>query len=143
MAFVTVEDLYGNIDCLAFPRVYERIKPALKKDGIVRVTGKIDIDPEKLPVIVLDSLEEFEPEGKEERAGAVEKKEPEKVLWIDARALGEEDFAELLEMLEGYPGAVLAKILHGGKRYECPVNLSRAFLAELRTFVPEACVKLV
>ncbi len=143
MAFVTVEDLYGNIDCLAFPRVYERIKPALKKDGIVRVAGKIDIDPEKLPVIVLDSLEEFEPEGKEERAGAVEKKEPEKVLWIDARTLGEEDFAELLEMLEGYPGAVLAKILHGGRRYECPVNLSRAFIAELRTFVPEACVKLV
>lgn len=142
MAFVTVEDIYGSIECLAFPKVYEKIKPFLKQDTVVRLTGKIDIAPEKSPVIILDTFEEFDTKGKEEkRVERVEEKE--KVLWVDARALPEEDFTELLEMMEGYAGKSPTKILHGGKRYEYSVNLTRAFLAELRTFVPEPCVKLV
>ncbi|MDE5897563.1 MAG: DNA polymerase III subunit alpha, partial [Clostridia bacterium] len=57
MAFVTVEDLYGSIECVAFPRVYEKIKPYLGQDTVGRLSGKLDIPSEKLPVIVLDNLE--------------------------------------------------------------------------------------
>ena len=35
------------------------------------------------------------------------------------------------------------KVLHGGKRYEFPVRLTRALMAELRTFLPESAIKLV
>ena len=46
MAFITVEDMYGSIECLTFPKVYERIKPILRQDAVVRVKGKIDISPD-------------------------------------------------------------------------------------------------
>ncbi len=143
MAFVTVEDLYGNIDCLAFPRVYERIRGNLAKDGVVRISGKIDISPGKAPVIVLDSLENFEPPEEKREAAPVEREKKEQVLWLDARGLSEEDFAELLDMMEGYSGEIRTKILHGGKRYEYAVELSHAFRAELLTFLREDCIKLV
>lgn len=141
MAFVTVEDLYGSIECVAFPRVYERIKPYLGQDTVVRLSGKLDIPAEKLPVIILDGLEEFAPPEAETRSEA--SREDERVLWLDARKLPDEDFNELIETLEGYAGTTKTKILHNGKRFEYSVNVSRGFLAEIRTFLPEECVKFV
>ena len=142
MAFVTVEDLYGSVECIAFPRVYEKIKPYLRQDAVVRLSGKIDIPSEKLPSIILDNLEAFVPP---EEAPAAEEAPVvrEQVLWLDARALSDEDFKELIETISAYEGDVRTKILHGGKRYEYAVRLSRALTAELRTFLPESCVKLV
>lgn len=144
MAFVTVEDLYGSIECVAFPRVYEKIKPYLRHDGVVRLSGKIDTPAEKLPCIILDTLTEFVPPEKEESTETAQQQPVhEQVLWLDARQLPEEDFSELLETIKAYEGDVRTKILHGGKRYEFSVHLSRALEAELRSFLPAACVKLV
>ena len=108
----------------------------------MRVTGKIDVAPDKLPVIIADKIEEFvPPEEKEEHP--VKKAEGGQVLWLDARNMGEEDFEELLDTLSGYAGETPAKVLHGGRRYEFPVRLTRALMAELRTFLPETAIKLV
>ena len=141
MAFITVEDLYGSIDCIAFPRVYDKIKSLIRPDTVVTVTGKLDIQPEKLPVIRLDTLKEFvPPENKRAEETPVQ---TEKILWLDARSLAREDFDELIEMMEGYAGNVKTKILYEGKRYEYAVNLSKAFTAELRTFLSAEQIKLV
>ena len=141
MAFVTVEDLYGSIDCVAFPRVYEKIKAALRPDTVVSVSGKLDLQPDKLPAIRLETLKEFVPPTQNKTSDAAVGQE--KVLWLDARLLSEDDFNELVEMMEGYGGTMKTKILYGGKRYEYAVNFSKAFFAELRTFLSEAQIKLV
>ncbi len=137
MAFVTVEDLYGSVECVAFPRVYEKIKPALRHDAVVRLSGKIDIPPEKLPVIILDSLEAFEGE----KAPAAEQKE--EVLWLDARTLSEADYADFLEVLASYPGQMTAKILRGERGgMRTAVNFSRALQSELMLFLPAEKIKI-
>ena len=87
--------------------------------------------------------EKAAPEVPSEPVPAEEKPAQDRVLWLDARALSEEDFAELLDTVSSYEGDVRTKILHGGKRYEFAVHLSRAFEAEVRSFLPAACVKLV
>ena len=56
MAFISVEDLYGSIECVAFPNVYEKIRSIVIPDKIVRLSGKIQLDDEKAPVIILDTL---------------------------------------------------------------------------------------
>ena len=143
MAFVTVEDLYGSVECLAFPNVYERIKTELRQDNVVRVTGKIDISPDKLPVIIVDSIKHVEEGTVEKKPAAPVAQKKEEVLWLDARPLSEEDFAELVATVEEYAGDGIVKILHGGKRYEMRANVNRALFAEIRTFLPENCVKIV
>ncbi len=143
MAFVTVEDLYGSIDCLAFPRVYDKIKPFIKQDIVVRITGKLDIAPEKLPVIVPDTITEFILPEEREKEPSEEQKTHEQVLWLDARGMETDEFEELIEAIEEYAGDTMAKILFGGKRYEYRVRITRALLAELRTFLPERCIKLI
>ncbi len=141
MAFITVEDLYGSVECVAFPRVYEKARAFLRRDAVVKVTGKIDIAPEKLPVIRVDSIEEVDTE--KHAAAEEDAALPEKVLWLDARALSEEDFDEMMEMLAEYAGTTKTKVLFGGKRFELRVNLNRALTAEVRAFLPERCVKVL
>ena len=144
MAFVTVEDLYGSVECVAFPRVYEKIKPYLRHDGVVRLSGKIDTPAENCPVSFSTRLTEFVPPTQaEEKGHPAQEARHEQVLWLDARALSEEDFEELLETISSYEGGTRMKILHGGKRYEFGVHLSRALESELRSFLPASCVKLV
>ncbi len=147
MAFITVEDLYGSIECVAFPKIYERAKPFLRIDAVVKLSGKIDIAPEKAPVIILDLIEEFtpnEPSAKQTEPDMQTTQAPqEQVLWLDARTLSDDDFEELIEAITEYPGKIKTKILHGGKRFEYSVNLSRAFTAELRSFLPSQCIKLL
>ena len=142
MAFITVEDLYGSVECIAFPRIYEKIKPSLRQDAVVRISGKIDMPSEKLPTIIIDDLKEFTPPD-EKPSAPVQHTQEERVVWLDARALPKEDFEELLETVQSYPGPVRTKILHDGKRFEFSINLSRAFQAEIRTFLPESCVKIL
>lgn len=142
MAFITVEDMYGSVECVAFPKVYEKIKPHLSIDAVVAITGKIDISPDKAPVVLLDDLKEVDSEQEETPKVIVEEKK-EQVLWIDARALSKEDFDELIDMMMGYPGTITAKILNGGKRFEFSVNLNRAFMAELRAFLSAERIKVL
>ncbi|MFR1984175.1 MAG: DNA polymerase III subunit alpha, partial [Christensenellaceae bacterium] len=59
MAFVTIEDLYGTVECVCFPNVYERIRSFLVVDAVVSLSGKIDINEDKAPTIIVDRMTEF------------------------------------------------------------------------------------
>jgi DNA polymerase-3 subunit alpha len=56
MAFVTLEDHVGiSIECVVFPKIFERCKSYLIKDSIVIIEGKLDFK-EDLPVIIVESI---------------------------------------------------------------------------------------
>ena len=61
MAFVTVEDMYGTVECVCFPKTYDKIRGFLQADKVVSLSGKIDISEEKAPVIIVDKMTEFVP----------------------------------------------------------------------------------
>ena len=142
MAFISVEDLYGSIECVVFNKIYERAKPFLRMDAVVAVTGKIDFSPGKLPVIVADSLEEFREPGEGAKEPAPAEKQREKTLWLNARGLSEDALSELLSILEEYRGTTKARVLREGNTgYTCSVNLTRALTAELRMLLSEDKIK--
>lgn len=143
MAFVTVEDLYGSIDCIVFPNLYERIKHFLEVDKVVYVRGKIDLPEGKDADILPDSIEEFSlPEN---AAPTVETaiKGGEK-LWLNVTDLSDDDFSELTETIASYPGDTPVRLVMGKQKLRLSggVNMSKAFMAELYTFLPEKCIKL-
>lgn len=43
MAFINIEDLYGSMEVVVFPRVLEKYKDLIKEDQIVLIKGKISI----------------------------------------------------------------------------------------------------
>lgn len=161
MAFVTVEDLYGSIECVCFPKVYEKMRSFLEADKVVSVSGKISIDAEKAPVIIADKITEFsidEPQistqpahaaiGEEQARPATQPKEKpdsEKTLWLNVTGMEEADIEELMETLTFYAGETTVIFVQDGKKMRCTekVTPNRALMAELSSFLPASCIKLV
>ena len=142
MAFISVEDLYGNIECVAFPSTYERIRSAVATDKIVRVTGKLQISEGKAPVILVDKMVEHGANGQTENVSA-EAERPvkrENVLWLNASALTEEDFNELVALVGNYDGGnVTVKIKRGSKIYKMNgVNDCRGLRDELALYLQQS-----
>ena len=47
MAFVTIEDLYGTIEVIVFPKVYDRCRQWLETDEKVFIKGRTNVEEEK------------------------------------------------------------------------------------------------
>jgi DNA polymerase-3 subunit alpha len=56
MAFVELEDLYGSIEIIVFPRTYDRCKNLLIQDTIVLVDGRISQKEEEAAKIICDTV---------------------------------------------------------------------------------------
>lgn len=150
MAFLTIEDVYGSLDCVCFPASFEKHKGELANDKIVKLKGKLDIDAEKGISLIIDDIIPLEESGINDNANANEggvraEKKREPVLWLNAEELDEEEFDEFLNMLENYVGETACRIVRGGKRYVLSggVNICRGLKAELSAFLREKDVKLV
>ena len=149
MAFVTVEDVYGSVECVAFPAIFERVKAAIANDKIVTVRGKLDLDGGKEPSIILDDLKEFDVEAFEGRAGTVKQtvkkdiKQP--ILWLNATALSDVDFDDFVSMLSNYEGGTTCAIVRGNKKYKLShgINYCRGLLAQLGGFILDKDIKYI
>jgi DNA polymerase-3 subunit alpha len=57
MAFVELEDLFGTLEIIVFPKVYEKYKDLLIQDTIVLVKGRISQKEEEDAKVICDSVE--------------------------------------------------------------------------------------
>ncbi len=64
MAFVTLEDMAGQIECLVFPRVYEKYAPLLQEDAAVVISGKISVREEEAPKLLAERVSLIEEWGR-------------------------------------------------------------------------------
>ena len=56
MAFIDLEDLYGTVEVVIFPNVYERCQEIIVEDNVVTVKGKLNFKEEEMPKLLADSL---------------------------------------------------------------------------------------
>ncbi|MBQ9210070.1 MAG: DNA polymerase III subunit alpha [Clostridia bacterium] len=60
MAFVTLEDMTGQIECLVFPKVYERYQALLQEDAIAVLSGRLSVREEEDPKLIVESISRME-----------------------------------------------------------------------------------
>ena len=56
MAFINLEDLYGEVEVVVFPNVYERCSEAILEDNVVVVKGKLNFKEDEMPKLLADSV---------------------------------------------------------------------------------------
>lgn len=56
MAFVSAEDIYGSMDVLVFPNVFERSSEFIKEGRVLRFRGKLSFTEEKEPKLICDFI---------------------------------------------------------------------------------------
>ncbi len=59
MAFITVEDRYGEIECLVFPTKLTEYRQTLRVDAAVSITGNISLKEDEAPKILVNSITEL------------------------------------------------------------------------------------
>ena len=91
MAFVTIEDLYGQAECIVFEKCYLEAQDKLMEENIVLVTGRLSIREEEAPTIIVSSIENL-----------TERKE--KVLELDIRGINEDTKQRLRGALRFFMG---------------------------------------
>jgi len=144
MAFITLEDLEGTVEIIAFPKVYEKCKEMIKEDEIIITEGHIDVAEGKTKIIAekISLLEKYV-ENKRPTPKTEEKNQnlaEELHLEISTGENESDLLRKLKELFHGYPGksqVVLhfkdkdKTILHAiDKKYS--VNIGDKFMEEIR-----------
>ena len=82
MAFLTIEDLFGTVEVVVFPRDYERNQSIMQKDEKVFIRGRANVEEEKNGKIICEKVYSFDEAKRElwiqfENKEAFQKKEAE------------------------------------------------------------------
>ncbi len=56
MAFITLEDLYGSIECIVFPTTYDRYNKLIIEDEVVVVEGRLSVSEVEEPKIICEKI---------------------------------------------------------------------------------------
>ncbi len=159
MAFLTLEDLTGQVEVLVFPRVYERHFSLLTADAMLLLSGKLSVREDEAPKLLLDSAVPLEgatpyaaPGAPQPRMPQVDAAPPPFTAQADPRKLylklpSLADFDALTPLLRVAPGGVpVVLCADGQKAVQAPralwVTPTQALLAALGERLGQACVKM-
>jgi DNA polymerase-3 subunit alpha len=56
MAFITVEDLYDQIEVIIFPKTYQQCEMLIQKDSFVAVRGRLNLKEDEPPKLIADRV---------------------------------------------------------------------------------------
>ena len=136
MAFVQLEDLAGNIECIVFPKVYLRCSQYLEIDNKVFIRGRVDAGDEENGKLIVDTVIPFT--------------EVKRKLWIrfDSREEYDAIASELMDMIKEADGkdTVVLYIANPQMKKELPNNMTvdgASLEAKLKEKLGDKNIKLV
>jgi len=143
MAVMRVEDIYGSCEVMLFPKIFEKVKPILTKDAIVRVTGKLSIRDGEDAIILADNIELLQATKESESAQEHENKQ--KTLYLKYNTMDTALHGEILRILESYSGLlpVVIKCLAKNAAVSLPnvkVRECNSIIYELKSLLDDESV---
>lgn len=136
MCFVTVEDLYGSIECTLFPKIYSDVRDQIVADELVEVWGKIHIKGNDVSINV-DKIEKMNVENDAEDS-FIEPKEKEYMGLIIPDAV-KDKFDKISDILTSYPGEIAVIVAMDGKKYSFSASVRRCegLMSELKNYLKD------
>lgn len=134
MSVLTVEDLYGIIECVMFPKVHEKYRNKIEQDNIVEIKGKLQLREGREPSIMVEHVESIL-ENTQQKTQEVKTTAECLGLKFD----GDFDEDELYEILTAYPGDIEVYIKNNGKAFKCPLKVRKCkgLITELSSIILE------
>lgn len=102
MAFLNMEDLYGNIEVVVFPDIYDRYRHILSEDGAYIVRGNLQYSDIEEPKIIMRDCYEITQERLESSVKGNTKKD--KKLYLQISSNEQEKYSIIRNVLIEYPG---------------------------------------
>ncbi len=149
MTFLRLEDLYGGIEVLVFPKVYDNLSGMLQEEAVIVATGNVSLREEEEAKLLLEDaqfLSDFVEKRLEQKRDT---KMPEgKKLFVKMGTQNKTVTEKTLKILEKYSGdiPVILYIADSKKRLCVPsryfVEVKASLLVELFAIFGEDNVKL-
>ena len=136
MAFVSFEDLYGEITVIVFPKTYVQYKAVLFDDNIVKVEGRLNIKEDEITISAL-KLQTLSKHEKNYLVGAKERKSltiniPEGLSDIELKNL-----REFIKKISNQKGNMKVTIDNKGNQKEFDMLINERVYKELREMIGE------
>lgn len=137
MAFLTIEDLYGTVEVIVFPKDYEKYKPLLTDDNKVFIVGRASCSDEEKGKVILSRLIPFDQVPRQ--------------LWIrfpdkEAYTAEEKELNRILSVSDGVDEVVIYCEAEKQKKYlpkNMTVNAGKELLDILYEKYSEKNIKVV
>ena len=137
MAFLTVEDLVGNVEVVVFPRDYEKWQTLITDDARVFIQGRVNAEDDRPSKLILEKVHSFEDIPRE--------------IWIQFKDKAEYSAAEaelqsFLQSASGTSAVVIyLKDVKAMKRLPAAfcIRINEEILSELKKKYGESNVKVV
>ena len=136
MAFVSFEDLYGEITVIVFPKTYVQYKAVLFDDNIVKVEGRLNIKEDEITISAL-KLQTLSKHEENYLVGAKERKSltiniPEGLSDIELKNL-----REFIKKISNQKGNMKVTIDNKGNQKEFDMLINERVYKELREMIGE------
>ena len=136
MAFVSLEDLYGEITVIVFPKTYVQYKAVLFDDNIVKVEGRLNIKEDEITISAL-KLQTLSKHEEDYLVGAKERKSltiniPEGLSEIEIKNL-----REFIKKISNQKGNMKVTIDNKGNQKEFDMLINERVYKELREMIGE------
>ena len=117
MCFITLEDLYGTIECLVFPRIYDRLARMIQNDTVVVIRGTLSLREDEEPKLL---VEDIRPLDSADSTPLAPERPKRLYLKIENRALT--PMAQ--NLLREHPGSMVVRAVIQGTVYELPLRVA-------------------
>ncbi|MCQ2546415.1 MAG: DNA polymerase III subunit alpha [Clostridia bacterium] len=155
MSFVNMEDMFGAVEIVVFPNVYERCASLIEEDSIIAVSGTINFKEGEMPKLLADKVMDIRDIRTAPQEEKKMQRQPEGIVKIrlpegDGKHNIEEQNNAVLEkisaVMRNHPGGYQAIIYYpqGGSRRtgeELWVEPDAAFAEEIEAIVGEGNYK--
>ena len=121
MGFARIEDMFGSVEILFFPRVYDRYKNLLVEDSMVTISGTVSCKADDTQKIFVDKIELWAENGKTEDNKQTTAVQPTRKLYLRMSKSDEEIYDRILTILSAYEGDIPTILVIG----KTPYNLEK------------------
>ena len=140
MAFLNVEDVYGSVECIVFPKVLNEFSPLLQEDNLVAIACRLSIREDEAPKILMQSVQLLD-------EALMAKKEP-KRLYIQLETRNDENLKNVEKYLSPYQGDMEVRLFFKDTRKMSSVprrlwfNVTENAIYDLKNIFVEDNVKI-
>lgn len=136
MSILTVEDLYGSIECVMFPKIHEKYRNKIEQDDIVELKGKLQLREGREPSISIEHIETIVDKKAEEINEETELKRE----CLGLKINDDISIDELSDILSAYPGDIEVFIKKDGKAFSGGMSVRKCngLIAELTSLLDES-----
>lgn len=153
MAIITIEDIYGEFDCMMFPKTYEKFGAILETDRIVHINGKISVRVGEKPIILIENISYLDEKSKptetiaEKPVFMNEKPEQQKIkkVYLQFDITNQQIVNTLSEIMSGYIGDSPVIVQFNKKLYPLGLTVepSNALVAEVSSVIGTNNIKVI